>query len=241
MTVLSIDLATRRYEDCGFAALAAGDRRPRFLTPEDLGLAGAPEPVAFAAALAEFCKREGVSVLCLDGPQGWKSPATGIAHMRLCERVLNTPGKTGEIGKVKPRTYLGYIQFSIDLFHHLRVRHGWDLLTQDWADKPGRRWLVESFPTAAWRTLGLVKLPAKSKVSQGQLETWIRDLALVTGYDLPSALSHDDLQAAVVLPVARAVAEGREDQVVLLGMDPVTTAEDVVLEGWIASPRVPTG
>jgi hypothetical protein len=44
--------------------------------------------------------------LLLDGPQGWKSPQTGIPDMRICEPVLNTPGKVGEIGFFP---YTGYL------------------------------------------------------------------------------------------------------------------------------------
>jgi hypothetical protein len=150
---------------------------------------------------------------------------------------LNTPGKTGIIGNVKPKTYLPYIQFSIDLFHELRIRHDWELLTSDWNERPWKRWLVESFPTAAWRTLGLKKLPAKAKSTSDHLITWREDLRNLTGMKLPDTLTHDELQAAVVLPVGRAIVNGEEEKVILAGVDPYLTKDGVVLEGLIANPR----
>jgi hypothetical protein len=158
--------------------------------------------------------------------------------MRLCERVLNTPGKTGVIGTTKPGTYLHYIQFSIDLFHQLRITHDWELLKSDWNKRPWKRWLVESFPTAAWKTLGLKKLPSKAKCTSDQLITWRDDLSNVTGLELPDVLTHDELQAAVVLPVGRAIVKGEEEGVILVGVDPYLTKEGVVLEGLIANPRM---
>jgi hypothetical protein len=119
-----------------------------------------------ASALYDFCRRENVSILLLDGPQGWKSPQAGIPDMRICERVLNTPGKVGEIGESeeprskrrdifqgksqymaaaaklpfaihphsklqgilafsnKPITYLNFANFSINLFHIVRIDYG---------------------------------------------------------------------------------------------------------------------
>jgi hypothetical protein len=236
--VLSVDLARRSYKDLGFALLPSRKRQVKILSPSDLGLEGRPETGELALSLANFSDQEGVSVLLLDGPQGWRHPKSPIEHMRLCERVLNTPGKTGVLGTCKPRTYLAYIQFSIDLFRHLRVDHGWELLTQDWHDQPGTKWVVESFPSAAWTTLGLKKLPSKGKTKSSQIRTWSRDLSLVTGLELPKKLTHDELQAAVVLPVGQAIARNRKNRVILSGYDPILTSDGVVLEGWIANPRL---
>ena len=237
--VLSVDLAHRRYTDNGIAYLESGTENVQFIKAVDLSLSGTPSPSDFAAALAMLCEKERVSILLLDGPQGWRYPHSQIEHMRLCERVLNTPGKTGVVGTTKPRTYLAYIQFSIDLFQHLRLDHGWELLTADWTERSGVRWLVESFPTSAWKMLGLPKLPAKAKTTSDQLTTWRCNLSLVTGLKLPDPLTHDELQAAVVLPAGRAIADGDPERVILSGIDPLLTDEGIVLEGWIANPCVP--
>lgn len=232
---LAIDLASRRYRDFGFALLAEGEATPQFPTPEDLGLEDPPNAKTFASALAAFCQQENVDLLLLDGPQGWRHPQSSIEHMRLCERVLNTPAKTGEPGTAKPGTMLRYVQFSIDLFQHLRVDHRWRLLRESWRRHRGRL-AVEVYPSVGWSLLGLERLPGKSKAGK-ELAAWRQGLARVTGLALPDDLSHDQLQAAVVLPLGHAFHKKREDLVVLAGVDPIIEG-DTVFEGLIASPRL---
>jgi hypothetical protein len=236
--VLSVDLASRRYADFGFAFLPPGRITVRFPAAADLGLRGRPLPGPLAEALDAFCREQEVGVLLLDGPQGWKSPRTGIRSMRLCERVLNTPAKTGPIGHIKPATYLRYVALSIALFHVLRTQHGWSLLRADWMQQTGRRWLVESFPSKSWETLGLKRLPAKASASPELIERWRRALARRTGLRLPKGLTHDQLQAAVVLPAGRALASRQPGGLVMVGMDPRITRKGDVLEGWIALPAL---
>lgn len=232
---LSIDLASRRYRDFGIALRREGDPTVTTLQPDDLGLEDPPEPEAFAAAVNDFTWAEELDLLLLDGPQGWRHPDSPIEHMRLSERVFNTPGKTGVPGNAKPGTFLNYIQFSIDTFHHLRLDHGWSLLTEDWADREQRRWAVEVYPSVAWSLLGLDRLPGKSR--KAELEPWRKNLARVTGYILPKDLTHDELQAAVVLPLGTAINEKRPDLALLAGVDPIIE-DGIVYEGLIASPRL---
>jgi hypothetical protein len=236
--VLSIDIASRKYADNGFAFLSHDSNIPEFIKSSELDLTGPPYLADFAFAINEYCEQREVTVLLLDGPQGWKSPKTKIEHMRLCERVLNTPAKTGTIGHVKPKTFLRYIAFSISLFHILRVDYKWNLLTEDWYKSHPKRWIVESFPSSAWLTLGLEKLPSKSKTKPRQLSKWKKDLSLITGYEMESKVTHDELQAAVVLPAGRAIAEGNPEGVILSGMDPTILRSGDVLEGWIVNPLV---
>jgi hypothetical protein len=236
--VLSIDLASKNYGDFGFAYLSEGSQSPEFIHANQLDLQGKPLPGDCAFRLDEYSRQKEISVLILDGPQGWKSPNSGVDHMRLCERVLNTPAKTGVIGMVKPSPALRFVAFSISLFHSLRVDFGWQLLTEDWFRDGAERWIVEGFPTSAWKTLGLDSLPAKSKTKQQAINRWTRELQLVTGLNLPDSPSHDQLQAAAMLPAARAIVHKRPDQVILSGMDPIITRNSDVLEGWIANPRI---
>lgn len=234
-SVFAVDLAHRAYDSMGFAFLAGGSSTVQFVQPADLGLMDPPEPKLFAHSLEAFCRINDVSVLLLDGPQGWKSERSGIEHMRLCERVLNTPGRSGLPGEAKPRTYLPFIQFSITLYDYLRRLHGWRLLTEDWAVQRPRRWLVECFPTSSWKTLGLTRLPGKSRATPQDLDAWCGDLERTTELNLPPNPTHDQLQAAAVLPVGKAIVEQAPARVLLSGMNPLFTPEGV-REGWIANP-----
>lgn len=232
---LSIDLASRRYAQFGILFLADDSRAPREIEPNELGLKDPPEAASLAAAIDQFARAADIDVLLLDGPQAWRYPASPIEHMRLCERVLNTPGKTGVPGEAKPKTYLTYIRFSIDLFEQLRTGFGWSLLTSDWPKHPGRRWAVEVFPSAAWSLLGIDRLPGK--IRGASLESWRRALARTTGYALPSKLNHDQMQAAVVLPLGQAIHHRAQDRLILSGLDPFFE-DGIVYEGLIANPRL---
>jgi hypothetical protein len=238
MKVLSIDLASRRYRDFGIALLEVGSKQPQFPKPIDLGLEGEPEAKSCAAALETYCSTNDVTVLMLDGPHAWRYPKSSIEHMRLSERVLNTPGKTGIPGQAKPKNFLRYIQFSIDLFHHLHFEHKWALIESGWHRKRNRRWVVESFPSTAWELLGLDRLPGKSKTKRADLNRFAKKLSQVTGYALPKGLSHDELQAAVVLPAGEAIARRDPNGVLLLGVDPIVDKDGNLIEGWIVEPRL---
>lgn len=233
--VLSVDLASRRYRDFGFAFLRRGSRKPLFPGRDDLGLEDPPNAASFAGALEAFCRNHGVGILLLDGPHAWRHPASPIDHMRLCERVLNTPGKTGPPGHVKPAPLLKYVQFSIDTFRHLHDEYGWSFLTQDWPKRPGERWAVEVFPSSAWSLLGWRRLPSRPR-SAAKIEPWRRMLAKGLGLELPDRLSHDEIQSTVVLPLGEALAKGDPSGVILSGFDPIWE-DGHVYEGWIANPR----
>ncbi len=238
MKVLSIDLASRSYKDFGLALLEVGSNKPTFPDPVEIGFEGEPEANACAAALDAFCSTNEVSVLLLDGPHAWRHPKSSIEHMRLAERVLNTPGKTGVPGTAKPKNYLRYIQFSIDVFHNLHYEYKWSLIEKGWHRKRKRRWVVESFPSAAWELLGLERLPGKNRAKRADLNRFTKKLGKITGYDLPSGLSHDELQAAVVLPAGEAIAQRNPDGVLLVGYDPMFDKKGNILEGWIVEPRL---
>ena len=238
MNVLSIDLASSSYSKFGIAFLETHSKAPAFPKPKDLNLTGDPDPKQCAEALATFCNATNTTVLMLDGSQAWRLPGSSIEHMRLAERVLNTPGKTGNPGQVKPKTYLKYTTFSINLFHHLQSDYGWELLTEVWHRRRKAKYVVEVFPSSAWELLGLPRLPGKSKAKRADLDKWTKSLAKLTGYKLPKGLKHDQLQAAVVLPAGEAIVKRDQDRVILCGMDPIVTLDKVVHEGWIVNPRL---
>src|SRR5207249_5300558 len=110
--VVSVDLAYRNYRDFGAVVLEGGLGPARYRLVELTSPhARSPEPAHTANLLIELCEREGVFLLLLDGPQGLKSPNNGLAHSRICERVLNTPAKSGLPGAVKPRQLSPIRQF----------------------------------------------------------------------------------------------------------------------------------
>ena len=239
MTVLSIDLASKRYADFGLAQLDPGSKSPSFPTPEELGLHDPPQVAECAAAIDSYARSKSIHVILLDGPQGWRHPRSPIEHMRLAERVLNTPGKTGTPGHAKPKTYLAYTTFCIELFDALRKTYGWELIREGWEKQRKSRWLGESFPSAAWELLGLERLPSKIRRDRAALRKFTRRLAKVTGYDMPRDLTHDQIQAAVVLPAAEAIAWRDPSRLIKVGFDPLPAPGSSVYEGWIVLPRFP--
>lgn len=141
-------------------------------------------------------QRVDASLVLLDGPQGWKDPLNGVAHSRICERVLNTPGKTGLTGNVKPANYFPFIEFSVQVFDAFQAR-GWQRFDPaSW--RPGQPTVIESFPLAAWRSLGLPCLPAKKKTRDTDIRRHLESLvgAGLVAADGPMP-THDQLQALV--------------------------------------------
>ena len=194
MRILSVDLAYTSYANLGIVGIDENGGRfsVRRFAPSEIGLAGSPEAPNLAGSIAAVCQRLGVEVLLLDGPQGWKAPENGLIHSRVCERALNTPGKTGLPGATKPANYLAFIAFSVAVFQSL-VASGFRLFS----GRPGRRLAVESFPTSAWKQLGLVPLPAKSRAMHADLARATSDLRRLFPVAVPDGLSHDELQALV--------------------------------------------
>jgi len=165
--------------------------RVRLITPESLGLRGSPEAEPFADALHWLAEREGVRLMLLDGPQGWRAERSALAHLRVCEKETRCPGKTGLPGIVKPATWRRMAEFSIAIFDALGAR-GWPRFTRAWK---GERSAIESFPTHAWRMLGCAPIPGKS--SAGDLTPWHEALRALSIRGVPKSATHDDLQGVV--------------------------------------------
>lgn len=234
MNVLSVDLAHTAYDRLGVVLLEEQGRifQVRRLTPDDLGLSACrPNPSRLAVALSNACERLPASLLILDGPQAWKDPANGLQHSRVCERRLNTPGKTGLPGHATPKNYLPFIAFSIAVFQHL-VALGFEL----WTGRPTTRPLVlESFPSSAWRSLGLAPLPAKAKASPKHLQDALVELRGLFPIQVEGPLSHDETQALVAAPAGVAVARGCQLGFTSAGTAP-SLREDIWYEGFIVNP-----
>ena len=99
-TILSVDLAARRYQDIGIAVIEylGGTVRARFVKPRH-ALLKAPASVDVLASFLTGIAQEArsVAILIIDGPQGWKHPEkrTGARpHVRaadLCREPHGPP------------------------------------------------------------------------------------------------------------------------------------------------------
>lgn len=233
MTVLSVDLASRRYRDNGIAVLRGNPDRAsvQVIAPAALGLSGEPSPEPFADALVGLAKRERAPLILLDGPQGWRAVRTDLVHQRRCERLTLTPGKTGEVGVVKPRSWTRMAVFSIALFDALEAR-GYPRFRGGWR---GGNAAIESFPTHAWRSLGRTPLPGKS--AKLEVQPWRSHLAALGVGDLPALASHDEIQAVVAGLAGLALLRSGIGAVDVQGEEPRREAGHW-REGYIVSPRM---
>jgi hypothetical protein len=160
-------------------------------------ISGPVDANILAGLLNHLCTVRDIRVIMLDGPQAWKSGSNGLEHSRVSERQLNTAGKTGLPGLVKPVTYRPFAEFCLDVYDAL-CRRGWQRLdTLAQPGTPPQRVLVESYPHAAWKSLGLKPLPSKKRTKAGDFaEAYgaLRSLIPITTNRPPN---HDQLQAIV--------------------------------------------
>lgn len=230
--VISVDLAYVRYRDIGVALLTDSTRHIEFL---EIPLTGAPDPHALADWLVHQLEHHRAQGLCIDGPLGWKAPDTDSPHCRRSERQLRAPGKTGlPPDGVKPATYLAFTRFSIALFERLTITHGLVLPGQP-GSSPTPRFVTESFPTAAWRALGLTPLIAKGKATPAHVAEAAAYFTRETGFTLTRAPNHDQLQAAIGGLAGLAWARGDHTAVHLAGDAPFRL-DGSWREGYIMCP-----
>ncbi len=238
MSVLSIDLAHKSYSDVGVCSLrvAAGQIEVAPIRLSALGLNSSPLPGALAKTIAGLADQLGARLIFIDGPQAWKSPENGLLHSRICERQLATPGKTGLPGFTKPSNYAPFIAFSIDLFDQLGGL-GWPRLPEPSALSSSHRFAIESFPTAAWRSLGLKPLPGKKKTPAGTVQTKLGELDRLfpTFVPGPGELTHDELQALIAGLAGIAVEGHVAYAFALAGVSPFEL-EGYWREGFIVNP-----
>lgn len=230
MPILSIDLAYRHHRDIGIALLD-GDTQCTKVSFLKAGLPGTPDPEVLAEYIANLAGELGATLLLVDGPQGWKSPDNEFPHSRVCERRLNTPAKTGLPGNVKPAAYGPFVQFSVAFFDGLD-RKGWPRLCET-GNAAGVA--IETFPYAAWRSLDLRALPAKSKTSPSILQDCRNALLSVFPTRLDTEPDHDELQALVAGYAGLAIARREAQGFALTGEAPFLL-DGVVREGFIATP-----
>jgi hypothetical protein len=194
----------------------------------------APTPDNVADIAIGAARRFNASLILLDGPQGWKDPMNGLTHSRICERKLNTPGKTGLPGDTKPANYRPFIEFSIDVFNALDAR-GWQRFNPGtW--RPGDQAVAETFPLSAWRSLRLKSLPAKSKARPNDIFSCLQNLTnsrLVSGAG--TAPTHDQLQAIVAGLGGLGILSGDQHHYSLAGAPP-SLVDGIWREGYIVNP-----
>ena len=231
--IISVDLAARRYRDIGIARMYWREGSPfaSFIEPAELGLSGTPDPEVLARSIVGLARDCGASLLLLDGPQGWKDPRSSEAHMRACERQTRTPGKTGLPGQVKPASWTRMAVFSITVFEVLATE-GWPRFGIGWN---GDARAIESFPTHAWRALGLQPLPGKKKRGP-DVSPWIQSLTERTGLRFERTPSHDELQAAIAGLAGLELLSSGVDSCDVAGKRPFPL-DGYWREGLIVSPR----
>jgi len=133
----------------------------------------------------------------LDGPQAWKSVENESPHARLSERVLNAAAKMGLPGMVKPVTYRAFAEFCVDVYDALR-RRGWRrLASRNRPRNSSEHVLVESYPYAAWKALGIRPLPAKRRARVCDLAEAFAALQAVVPLTVNQPPNHDQMQAIV--------------------------------------------
>ena len=162
---------------------------------------GLVEAEILAGRLNHLCAVRGIRTMMLYGPQAWKSDSNGLLHSRVSERQLNTAAKTGLPGMVKPLTYRPFAEFCLDVYEAL-CRRGWRRLAT--RDQPGNpqdqnqeRVLVESYPFAAWKSLGIRPLPSKRRARVSDLAEAFGALRALIPLTVNRPPNHDQLQAIV--------------------------------------------
>jgi hypothetical protein len=154
-------------------------------------------PEILAGRLNHLCVTRNVNVLLLDGPQAWKSEQNGLDYARVSERQLNTSAKTGLPGMVKPITYRAFADFCVDVYDAL-CRRGWKrLATRDCPVNATEHILIESYPHAAWKSLGLTPLASKRRHRISDLAASMAALRSVVPIAVNRPPNHDQLQAIV--------------------------------------------
>ena len=257
MAVLSVDLAYRRW--CNLGVVVLDRRMERRLDT------GAVEPGAtidceilpfgppgldsqtdrgpvdaeiLAGRLNHLCNVRGIRVIMLDGPQAWKSKSNGLEHARVSERQLNTAGKTGLPGMVMPITYRPFAEFCMDVYDAL-CRRGWRrLATRDSSGMPQERVLVESYPFAAWKSLGLKPLRPKRRARVSDLAEAYAALREVVPFTTNRPPNHDQLQAIVGGLPGLAIEEHNPEAVRIVGKPP-RREDGHWREGFIVLPVAP--
>jgi hypothetical protein len=196
MPVLSVDLACRSWSDLGVVLL---EQKGQTIACEIIRWQEPypPPVVELALRLDAICLARGAGVLMLDGPQAWKSEDNGQEYCRVSERERNTPAKTGLPGNVLPGSYERFVGYCLALYDALG-RLGWQrLAAREQSETTPRKILVESYPNADWKSLGIPPLPARRKCRVSQLAEAYAALTAMLPITTTQPPNHDQMQALV--------------------------------------------
>jgi len=200
MPVLSVDLACRSWSDLGVVLLEQKGPENNLQIACEIIRWNDPFPppvVELALRLNTICLERNAGVLMLDGPQAWKSEDNGQEFCRVSERELNTSAKTGLPGNVLPGSYERFVGYCLALYDALG-RLGWErLATREQAEAMPRKILVESYPNAAWKSLGIPPLPAKRRCRVSDLAEAYAALTALLPITTSQPPNHDQMQAIV--------------------------------------------
>ena len=233
MTIISIDLACKRYSDIGVAILR-DEGTAIDATVSSPPLQGAPNALSLAEWIGELSAKHSATYIFLDGPQGWKRHDSTLKHSRACESAFNTPAKTGTKGTVKPATYTRFAQFSINVFEALTTA-GLSLFGFQ-PENADRCILFESFPFGAWRKLEIPHLPSKAKATQRDTDVRLASLQQMFTIPRVTMLNHDQLQALVAGIAGIQIHRGGVAAVSICGEPPIRP-DGFWCEGFIVCPK----
>jgi hypothetical protein len=213
--VLGVDIGTTwgstgsalLWTDDGWASVC--DCKTRVLSRADGGL----DAGSLADAIDRAARAANVAAVSLDGPQGWRDPASScIGVGRHAELSARCPGKTGTDGICFPGTYIRWVRLCIDIFERLLSKPGVSLANShgvvEAPQEPGYS-VLECFPTSSWRASSLRPLPGHKRAPPPVVREYAERLA--KRYRLPASAvtdDHDDLQATVAALVASAALGG---------------------------------
>lgn len=238
--ILSVDLAYKSYEDFGFCLLEESDGKVvnlEFMPNSTFNLSDTPQVEVFVSNVLDFCLSKDISILMLDGPQGWKDPRNGLPHQRVCEKILNTQAKTGIKGIVKPANFTSFVSFAIDIFHLFNNSGQISLVMKPEIDLPiDKILLVETYPYSAWRSLNFRRLPGKKKCSTQQI--LLNYEVLRKRFSLPRdrSPSHDELSALVAGLAGVAIVASNKSEYIASGIPPELAFGGYLMEGYIVNP-----
>lgn len=229
MKILSLDLAYKNFKDNGIVIFDLSSSR---ISAKNIRWDN--ELIKSASQLVDrlgpILKTESIDYLGIDGPQAWKDENNGFQHARVCEVQAHTPSKTGTFATGKPKNYLPFISFSIEVFNYLEEL-GYTRFSGTLKPKN----VMEVFPYRSWRNCLYKPLSAKSKCSKSEIEEKFEEFKKREHIEFSFQPNHDELQATIAGSGLIRLAKGDMDKVEIAGIPPFRK-DGIWLEGFIVLP-----